>query len=126
MKNLPSVFGRCLVNELSSSFANDASALWELSVLLSVGLCIQSFFVLSSKFGGPRTFSQSSPYFETPVTNNSVLLICRASAEEMRSKAAAAGPSSGPSEVPNSGMKSSLVDNAQPVGFTGSPFDSNV
>ncbi|XP_034235114.1 calcium channel flower isoform X1 [Thrips palmi] len=72
------------------------------------------------------TIFGSGLIFGTGVIYGMMSLGKKATAEEMRSKAAAAGTSSGPSDVPNSGMKSSLVDNAQPVGFTGSPFDSNV
>lgn len=50
----------------------------------------------------------------------------RATAEEMR-QAAAADLEAAPGSRPTSNMKSNLVDNAQPISFTGAPtFDSHV
>lgn len=53
-------------------------------------------------------------------------IISRASAEEMRSAAAADANLPPPTNRQNS-MQSNLVANAQPISFTGSPiYDSNV
>lgn len=55
-----------------------------------------------------------------------ILLLFRASAEEMRQAAAAENVPSTGTNRPNS-MQANLVANAQPISFTGSPlYDSNV
>ncbi|XP_026273454.1 calcium channel flower isoform X2 [Frankliniella occidentalis] len=92
-------------------------ALYIVISLPAVVLCLS----LSTIFG-------SGLIFGTGVIYGMMSLGKKASAEEMRTKAAA-GVDAGPGGVApdvQSHMKSSLVDNAQPVAFTGSPYDSNV
>ncbi|KAE8745459.1 hypothetical protein FOCC_FOCC007839 [Frankliniella occidentalis] len=93
------------------------AGIWQMISLPAVVLCLS----LSTIFG-------SGLIFGTGVIYGMMSLGKKASAEEMRTKAAA-GVDAGPGGVApdvQSHMKSSLVDNAQPVAFTGSPYDSNV
>ncbi|KAK3919350.1 Calcium channel flower [Frankliniella fusca] len=94
-------------------------ALYIVISLPAVVLCVS----MSTIFG-------SGLIFATGVIYGMMSLGKKASAEEMRSKAAG-GVDAGPGGIGvapdvQSHMKSSLVDNAQPVAFTGSPYDSNV
>ncbi|KAI4466115.1 hypothetical protein MML48_3g00021343 [Holotrichia oblita] len=75
---------------------------------------------ISSIFG-------SGLIFTTGVIYGMMALGRKASAEEMRSAAAADNTGVAATPQPNTNMRSNLVANAQPVSFTGTPvFDSNV
>ncbi|KAI4466121.1 hypothetical protein MML48_3g00014938 [Holotrichia oblita] len=75
---------------------------------------------ISSIFG-------SGLIFTTGVIYGMMALGRKASAEEMRSAAAADNTVVAATPQPNTNMRSNLVANAQPVSFTGTPvFDSNV
>lgn len=77
---------------------------------------------------GLGTLFGSGLIFATGVIYGMMSLGKKASVEEMRSKATggAEGPGGVMPDAMPAHMKSSLVDNAQPVAFSGSPFDSNV
>ncbi|XP_049822961.1 calcium channel flower isoform X1 [Aethina tumida] len=75
---------------------------------------------------GFSTFFGSGLVFTTGVIYGMMALGRKATAEEMR-QAAAADLEAAPGSRPTSNMKSNLVDNAQPISFTGAPtFDSHV